>query len=131
MTRQILTILIASGVLATGCAKKTPEAQPAAQPVVQKEEPKPVEQKSEATQAAVAKVMENLKRIHFAFNSEEMDEQSKEALAENARILMAHPAITIEVEGHCDDRGTVEYNLALGQRRAEAVQKYMVRTGVP
>jgi peptidoglycan-associated lipoprotein len=101
------------------CAKKTPAieeprlgAQAAA---AQKPAPVP-ETKAEA----VARVVENLARVHFPFNSEMMTEDSRDALSENARILIAHPSIVVEVQGHCDERGTTEYNLALGQRRFTA-----------
>lgn len=59
-----------------------------------------------------------------------MTEDSRNALLENAKILAAYPTIHVEIEGHCDDRGTTEYNLALGDRRAESVRKYLVTSGV-
>jgi peptidoglycan-associated lipoprotein len=79
----------------------------------------------------VARVAKNLARVHFSFDSETMTQDSRDALAENARILVQHPAIVVEVEGHCDERGTTEYNLSLGQRRAEAVRNFLLRMGVP
>jgi peptidoglycan-associated lipoprotein len=56
---------------------------------------------------------------------------AREALAKNAAWLQNHPTIMILVEGHCDERNTREYNLALGERRASAVQEYLVLLGIP
>jgi len=52
-------------------------------------------------------------------------------LQENARWLTTNTAIKVQIEGHCDERGTNEYNLALGQRRADAVKRYLIALGVP
>lgn len=116
--------------LAAGCASKTPAPDaaagvrpPAAVPVVAEQPMSP------ATAAAAARLAENLRRVHFGFDSAEITRTSADALAENAKILAAHPELVIEVEGHCDDRGTTEYNLALGQRRADAVRAYLTRAG--
>src|SRR5262249_27043137 len=59
-----------------------------------------------------------LRDIHFAFDSYELDESARSTLRENANWLKDHAQSKAEVEGHCDERGTVEYNLALGAKRA-------------
>jgi len=72
-----------------------------------------------------------LKDIHFAFDSADLDEQARTILRDNANWLKDHSKAKVEIEGHCDERGTVEYNLALGTRRAGAAKEYLVALGVP
>jgi peptidoglycan-associated lipoprotein len=72
-----------------------------------------------------------LKDIHFAFDSADLDEQARAILRDNANWLKDHPKARAEIEGHCDERGTVEYNLALGTKRASAAKEYVVALGVP
>jgi peptidoglycan-associated lipoprotein len=69
--------------------------------------------------------------IYFAFDSEELTEEAKNILRMNADVLLANPNLYVVVEGHCDERGTTEYNLALGQRRAMSVRQQYGRLGVP
>jgi peptidoglycan-associated lipoprotein len=71
-----------------------------------------------------------LKEIFFAFDRYELSEQARSALRENAAWLKANPAAKIEIEGHCDERGTTEYNLALGAKRAGAARDYLLSLGV-
>ena len=71
-----------------------------------------------------------LENIYFAFDSEELTEEAKRVLNLNADILRDNPDITVIVEGHTDERGTIEYNLALGQRRAMAVRQHYMRQGI-
>lgn len=116
--------------LAAGCASKTPAPEPAANLRPNTAVPVVAEQPmSPATAAAAERLAANLRRVHFGFDSAEITRTSADALAENATILAAHPELVIEVQGHCDDRGTTEYNLALGQRRADAVRAYLTRAG--
>jgi peptidoglycan-associated lipoprotein len=81
-------------------------------------------------QEAVSQMMENFSRVHFATDSSQLDTQSQAALAANAHILDEHRDLRVEVQGHADERGTIDYNLALGQRRANAVVGYLVDQGV-
>jgi peptidoglycan-associated lipoprotein len=71
-----------------------------------------------------------LKDVHFAFDSYALDNEARDVLAANAEWLKENSRARTEIEGHCDERGTVEYNLALGARRAQAVKDYMVSLGV-
>ena len=68
--------------------------------------------------------------VFFAFDRSDLDDASLATLARNARILKDHPEVVILIEGHCDERGTVEYNLALGEKRAKTVRDHLVRLGV-
>lgn len=69
-------------------------------------------------------------RVFFAFDSATLDEAAQETLDRQAAWLLQHPDLTVTVEGHADERGTREYNLALGERRATAVKNYLVAKGV-
>jgi len=67
--------------------------------------------------------------IYFAFDQADLDEDAKRKLQENASWLKADPARTLTIEGHTDEVGTAEYNLALGERRARASREYLVALG--
>ena len=69
--------------------------------------------------------------VFFALDSSDVDAQGQQALNADAEILKKYPTWTITIEGHCDERGTPEYNLALGERRALAAKTYLVSLGVP
>jgi peptidoglycan-associated lipoprotein len=66
----------------------------------------------------------------FGLDSAELDDAGRAIVAANAEIMKKYPAWVITVEGHCDERGTAEYNLALGERRAVAVKTYLVALGI-
>jgi len=69
-------------------------------------------------------------RVHFAFNSASMEPQDLPIAAQNAQFMLNHPHVQVRLEGNTDDRGTQEYNLALGERRAESVKQYLESQGV-
>lgn len=71
-----------------------------------------------------------LKPVFFALDSSDIDPTAKAALDENAAVLKQHPTWAVTVEGHCDERGTAEYNLALGDRRAAAAVAYLRSLGI-
>jgi peptidoglycan-associated lipoprotein len=71
-----------------------------------------------------------LKDIHFAFDRYDLTDGARRILTENAKILLAHPNLIIQIEGHCDERGSSEYNLALGERRAVSAKLYLIKLGV-
>lgn len=85
---------------------------------------------SDLTGTELETLVSNFERVHFAFDVAELDEASREVLAANAEILLAHPELQIKVEGHADRWGSDIYNLALGQSRAEAVKSYLLNMGV-
>lgn len=71
------------------------------------------------------------KRVfYFEFNSSELSESDREALATHARLLSENPDLTVVLEGHADERGSREYNLALGERRAKAIERMLNLQGV-
>lgn len=70
-------------------------------------------------------------RVFFEYDSSELTDSARSTLAKQAEWLMHYSRVRVAVEGHCDERGTREYNLALGDRRATAVKNYLVALGVP
>lgn len=72
-----------------------------------------------------------LKIVYFDFDSAELRPDCRETLKRNAEYLKSNSNLTVLVEGHCDERGTTEYNLALGQRRASRVRDYYSKLGIP
>lgn len=70
-------------------------------------------------------------RVWFGFDSAELSDEGRATLDKQATWLKQYGSVSITVEGHCDERGTREYNLALGQKRASSVKKYLVASGVP
>jgi peptidoglycan-associated lipoprotein len=72
-----------------------------------------------------------LKAIYFEYDSAELSADARAGLDANAALLKRYSTWMVTVEGHCDERGTAEYNLALGERRAVAAQSYLVSLGIP
>jgi len=72
-----------------------------------------------------------LKEIYFQFDRYDLNTDARETLKTNAGWLRSNPSSRIEIEGHCDERGTNEYNLALGAKRAQAAKDYLVSLGIP
>lgn len=68
--------------------------------------------------------------IYFSFDSAALSRTAQEKLREKARWMMQNPGVSAVIEGHCDERGTSEYNLALGDRRAESAKAYMINLGI-
>jgi peptidoglycan-associated lipoprotein len=107
-----------------------PPPQPVSEPVVVP--PEPI-----AEDAIAGKSLDDLNRdsplkpLFFALDSSDVDADGQRVLQENAAIMKKYPAWQITIEGHCDERGTAEYNLALGERRALAAKNYLVSLGVP
>lgn len=97
--------------------------QPVAQPVV---ESQPVQTGLEVNHDEVA----GLKRVFFGYNLFTLDGEALAAMAGNAAFLNKYPALQVVIEGHCDERGSDEYNLALGERRATAVKNYLQAQGI-
>ncbi|MHB8844740.1 MAG: peptidoglycan-associated lipoprotein Pal [Nitrospirota bacterium] len=127
----------------SGCAKSAdvtaaPEPQPAPAAAPAAEAPAPPEQKAEAVKPAAETVAEKapaaaagMQPVYFDFDRSDIRSDAREALKANAEWLKAHPQAAIRIEGNCDERGTIEYNQVLGQRRAANAKKYLTDMGIP
>ncbi|HHQ48895.1 MAG TPA: peptidoglycan-associated lipoprotein Pal [Acidobacteria bacterium] len=143
-----LVAALAVGLLFSGCSTTKPAPQPQVEQTVATPTPTPepeetvtkpvnepvpsVEVKEELPQDIKELNRRGyLKDVFFDTDSYELKPEAKTKLAENASWLQKHPTIKILIEGHCDERNTREYNLALGERRANAVRDYLIFLGVP
>jgi peptidoglycan-associated lipoprotein len=135
LRRQLLVfVLIGLFILTLGaCAKKQTakvEPPPAAEVTEQPATP-PVEEVEEIPQEAAPTVaMPVLNDVFFEYDKARLSEEAKQTLADNARQLKDASTVAVVIEGHCDERGTNAYNLALGERRAKSAMEYLVSMGV-
>ena len=119
-----ITRLVFLVVLAAACRKK-----PVATEVPFEEPAAPVA-RTEAVPEEVQEMKQNFIRVNFDYDSYSVNAAARDALAANAKIMSDHPNLTLQVQGHCDERGTTEYNMALGSKRADAVRKVLTSQGV-
>ncbi len=145
----LLAALSMTALMAAGCASKEvvkteepaaatvkSETPPVQQPVVKAETPAPQQapespKPAEIQPAKAAAETAVFATVYFDFDSSDLRQDTRDVLSKNAEILMKSKAATkIKIEGHCDERGSAEYNLALGERRAKSVQQYLITLGV-
>ncbi|MBO9624727.1 MAG: peptidoglycan-associated lipoprotein Pal [Sphingomonas sp.] len=133
MAKLTTSLVLAGALVATaGCAKKKPEVLPPAPA----ENAGPAADTGDADQYGSNALNERFKRevtsdtVHFALDQYDIDPQARAILDSQAQWLTANPNTRITIEGHCDERGTREYNLALGDRRANAAKNYLAARGV-
>ena len=114
-------------LLFTFCAKK-PVVKEEAQPPISQEEKNtpPGTSQEEAKQVTQG----DLQPIYFDFDKYDLRSSDREILSLNAVVLKDNPTVKIRIEGNCDERGTVEYNLALGERRASSARDYLINLGI-
>lgn len=116
-----------------GCASPAKTEKPAIEDLSSGAETRGAADKSATeAQALAARQAELLAktRVYFAFDSSTIDDEARAVIEAHAAYLSANPGIRLTLEGHCDERGTREYNLALGERRAQAVEKLLRALGV-
>jgi len=124
-----MVFIIPGLMFSVSCQKKV-VAEKTAVPEQPKAEEKPaVEEKAEAPPAKMA---DDVMRedIYFAFDKSILTPASQENLTQKAEWLRQNPNATLTIEGHCDERGTAEYNLALGDRRAESAKAFLLDLGI-
>jgi peptidoglycan-associated lipoprotein len=153
MSRVLFILLIVSMVAVSACNRRrqpvlAPPAPPPStappgitpapgQPPQRVDEALPVPQQPSLAEDAVGnRSLDELNRdsplqpVFFALDSAELDDMARATAMANAEILRQNPRWIVTIEGHCDERGTPEYNLALGERRAVAVKTFLVSLGV-
>lgn len=144
LSTRLLVMLFVLTLLVAGCAKKPVEdaamgettevavieEQPAAVVEEQVDEAALAANRAAEAAAAANRAANGLNRIYFNFDQYVLTDSAKDQLAINAQLLKAAPAVKVKVEGHCDERGSDEYNLALGEKRALATKNYLVSLGV-
>lgn len=132
MARLPASLLMATALVAlAACAKKQPEELPpppaeTAQPTTPT--PTPTGPAKGSQEDFLASVSSD--RIFFDTDKYDVDAQDQDTLRSQAQWLMANPTVRVTIEGHCDERGTRDYNLALGERRANAAKNYLASLGI-
>jgi len=127
---------IGLAALAAACATAPKKATDTTPAKTASDNPTPVAQPGvDAEEASLRgkdfQSIEGLTAIHFDYDSAKLKDAQLDALKKNAGYLKDHPNLEVLVAGFCDERGTTEYNLALGQKRAKEVREYYIRLGVP
>jgi len=149
---SILIVVFCLGVIISGCPKKTvvkeePSVKSAGESETRKEKEAKeadrireeeikkdidkslVDQKTPGVEGVVLE-SKMLKDIHFEFDKYDIQPKAADILKENCSLLRKYPVMKFQIEGHCDERGTGEYNLALGERRANSAKKYLISLGI-
>jgi peptidoglycan-associated lipoprotein len=156
--KRTLIALAAACLMATACAKKkvaaAPPPPPPAQAVVAKTTPKPALQPvrtaattppaattpvshypNAATRARIDQLLARIEDAYFDYDKASLRPDAMKALQADSTelrdILKDYPNYKLTIEGHCDERGSAEYNLALGDKRADAAKGYLVQVGIP
>ena len=112
--------------------KPAPEKVPAAQqPITQAKPVAASQQKQAASTPDNGQLKEALEKVYFSFDSSNLDVGARQSLTKNAAFMKKNGSAKVRIEGNCDERGSDEYNLALGERRAKAAMQYLVTMGVP
>ena len=149
---RVVPVVLLCGLVSLACTRNPPpEAPPDSPPLpptvldnvpdppdppVEPEPPPPPPPVIEPEEELVTRSLEELNQdsplqpVFFAYDSAEIDASSRRALDQNAEVLRRNPSWVITIEGHCDERGTAEYNLALGERRAVAARQYLEDLGL-
>jgi peptidoglycan-associated lipoprotein len=115
---------------ANAAARPPAPPEPVAEPVIVPPEPVPADAISSASLDDLNR-SSPLKPVFYDLDSSDISAAAQAVLDENATLLKRNPSWTVTIEGHCDERGTAEYNLALGERRAIAARAYLVSLGIP
>ncbi len=117
MKRTLALVTLLLGVVSVSCTDDAPKAE------------EPVKAASTADQAPAAESFA-AKAVYFGFDDYTLTGEAQSSLQGLGEHLKANQGAVVQVEGHCDERGSIEYNLALGERRAQSVKNYLVQLGV-
>lgn len=148
--KRIAAILVVLGVVAACGPKKPPVAKPTDPPPTGNTtanrppeppkpitEPQPIPAEPAAADDLASRDLDDINKnspfqpVFFSYDQSEISTEGQQVLNANAEIMKRYPSWVITIEGHADERGTAEYNLALGERRALAARNYLVSLGIP
>lgn len=132
ITLLLTVVTLLCVVLISGCAKdpvvEPIDAEAQNEAVQKKQAPQNLDDEDIQDHTTVTNV--ELERVYFSFDQFTLTNKARSVLDANAVILKSSPALKVSIEGHCDSRGSDEYNLALGERRAHVVKNYLVSLGI-
>ena len=133
---SVLVLLVFAGFM-IGCGPKPeppvePEITPGTENISNRAEPTETEDVGLKTEESTVEELPaiDLVVIHFDTDKATIRDDARDILKRNAELLSEYPEVKVIIEGHCDERNTVEYNLALGERRAAATKEYLIRLGI-
>ena len=134
-------LALAAVLMSVGCAKKAAKVTPAAPPAPATPAAVVAAKPPSAEPARTASTMRtpsdeelfarNIRDVLFDYNKADIRADESSTAEQDAVFLRQHPNIKVLIEGHCDDRGSIEYNLALGTSRAESVKQTLLQEGIP
>ncbi|WP_442681349.1 peptidoglycan-associated lipoprotein Pal [Sphingomonas sp. ASY06-1R] len=136
MNKTTMLLSTAALIALAGCSKKPPANLPPPPPTSTTTTPDSSTGMTDTTNGVVPGSRADLlaqagtDTVHFATDSSDVDSEASAILTRQAAWLQKYPNVRVTVEGHCDERGTREYNLALGDRRANAAKNFLVNAGV-
>lgn len=130
MTSPLVALAVMAMIVVAGCGRKrvdTGADRPPTQPPVAEDTTDEPEEEA-LTEEEVRRSM--AERVYFDFDRSELRADARETLQTKAELMRQFPEINVRIEGHADERGTIEYNLALGERRADSARQYLVDLGI-
>ncbi len=138
---KVLAIVCATLILIAGCAKKQVEVCPPTDVSVTEETGPMITEEATDTEAVRQARLEEIEtgkraedigldNIYFEFDRSDLSAEARETLKKIGDRLRSNPSYSLDIAGHCDERGTIEYNLALGERRALSAKKFLVALGI-
>ena len=143
MTRRYVQLsLVAAALVASGCAKKKADLPPPPPPAAAPVTPAPTDRPATlppstavGTTTIPGSTADFVRQagsdtVYYAYDSYELDDAARATLGKQAEWLATYPTIKVTIEGHTDERGTRDYNLALGDRRANAAKNFLAAQGV-
>ena len=144
-TRCTILLMVAGLLLFSGCAKQAVQPEETVAPPVQDDseakrraelerqkalEEERLREEARLRELAAARDRFINEHINYAFDSAVLDTRAQSVLGFKAQWLRDNPNVIVVIEGHCDERGTVQYNLALGERRAESAKMFLINAGI-
>lgn len=133
---RVMMVLVSTSLVLGACKKKPAPAPtpapnaPAERAPERKTPPAPVDTMAAYNEKVAAARLRLLETIYFEYDADELRDEARASLDAKIAILNANPSLRIRVAGHCDERGSDEYNIALGRRRAEAAKRYLTDRGI-
>ena len=134
-TRITLALAVVAAFAASGCSKKTSAEGPNTNPTTSDHPTLISEKVGDKTPVTTSPGSSDTGKhiwqdVHFAYDDASLDADSKTQLAGDGDYLTKNTAVQVTIEGHCDERGSTEYNLGLGDRRANATKQFLVSLGI-
>jgi peptidoglycan-associated lipoprotein len=127
---SLFLVVLMVSLLGAGCAKKAAGPGDGSDASWEEQERQRLEKERQLREMLGQANTELSQIVYFAFDSSSLTPEARQILTRKVEVLRKYPQVKLVIEGHCDERGTAEYNLALGERRAQASAQYLVNLGV-